>query len=332
MEYRTASYAAAGIYPKEFPGLTALVLSARSRFHTLFEAALEQRDNLDTLLERQGLSDVQRALIEAEREKAQANLDTIVSAGTNCYAAPQKCPELSEALVLKPVDMAVAAPPEMPELSFRLHSLARGIWPRADSTAEMRRPAGTVALPEGRCPQWIEAINGHCDINPFVHDVAARTRTDISEVAILKGSALSKVELWFEDWKVDEVDLSGPSPIPTKNLPEGARMLVLSSTRPTPGWVDLRLARTVALMSSHNTRAAEGTAYLLVRDAFGRQIRFDLAYLKMTCSRINNRSDSFTLVRHRWWGADDTATTLAGGEPFAFSRVVVTRHNNRTCQ
>jgi hypothetical protein len=88
---------------------------------------------------------------------------------------------------------------------------------------------------------------------------------------------------------------------------------VIETVRKNDGWWDVNIDKSVVDMAkSHD--AGDGVFYVVVRDGFGRERRFDLAYVKWTFL-VNDDppikySCVYNLKRNKWWDSNSSGTRL----------------------
>lgn len=323
--YTTSDYAVAGVVHPNYPFLAELVGEARHQLEGIFEDQFKIKIDVDRLLEL-GLGQDKVAAIQAQQTIVNNNLGKIVTVSKTCYDTPVKCPDAVNNLVLGAIDNEVIALPPLPKGSFRFLTTARGLWSRADSVNFAMTPDPAKG---GSPPYGVFAV---------VNEKA-------SIVLLLEGVGLQTAKLMFEDTSVSpEIPLAISAGRSPEKASDSSALLVIETTRGNPGWQDIDIVSARANLWKSSMPRADGTFYVLVKDAFGRSARFDIDYENWTritapivivpvpttihvgdLHSFTSVSDTIVsgctvneslLEKNRWWESTSGGTDVSGTRPF----------------
>jgi len=300
MIYRTAPYSAVGIYEQVNPLLDAANREARRRLVSYFD----EQFALQVLAEQlRKLADLGRERIEAiDRQRAVVddNLRKILDAADICFDRVDRCDATVRALHLQDVDKQALELPPLPKASFRLFTTSRGLWSRSDSVDWFVNESGSARLTSQGRPR---------DLLDLGLDEGA------SMVLLVEGVALKEAAVCFETAKVGSVPLQRTPGGFAEKVGPGYSFLVVQSTRTISGWQDIDLL-TATLKAQSKFRDADGFFYVLVKDEFGRTVRFNVQYAKWRTGPgpIRGMSTLELTYRNRFWDrGSGGAETSAGG-------------------
>ncbi len=305
LEYKTAKYSAAGIYLQDgYPFLTDVAREARKRLHIYFENEFRHAVLIDRLIEF-GLGDAQLAKVATQRKIVQANLAKITDASRVCYESTEKCLSAVEGLNLAKVDDIALALPALATADYRLITTVSGILSREDSVKIMLKELPTLYGP--RRVSLLNAIPG----------------SETSIALVIYGQALKTADLFFENRRLKTFSLERNNESFTEKYGDGYVAIIIQSTRSIIGWLDIDLNEERRKMWIKDVPKGDGTFFLLVRDAFGRQNRFDIEYQKWSRAVENKAGDNPLKIEHvnyafrnRWWNFPGSGTLLSGDGPW----------------
>lgn len=313
IEYKSQPYSAAGIFLDDYPGLTDVIRQARAKLHSDFEHQFSLVRLTDILLSYPMEKDKRDAIL-TQRKAVDNNVVLILEASKTCYSQPEKCPDAVNALGLTVIDESVFELPPPPKASFRLFSTTRGLWSRDESIAKLCwgvAPTWSGTSEFGKVPPPSNCRN--------LQRVAAGD--DLSVVLFVEGVGLKTASLKFEQEELaPPIQLDEPTRRKAGKAGEGWGLLVLQSTRLQADWIDFN-PRISELKFREKVFQGDGVIYVLIRDVFGRDARFDVAYVKWkTTAPIKHESiDGLLCVTfsdystNRWWDSR-SAGVSAGGE------------------
>jgi hypothetical protein len=292
VSYTTASYAAAGIYPKNYPYLTQVNAQARSELHALFEKQFSLQILAHRLI-RLGASQDKFALMQKVKDKIDANISHILDASKVCYNTPATCRDAVNSLQIASISEEVFVLPPLPTGSIRLMTTGKGIWSRQDSILYM----DPHFIPESAKKDWelcrnsaaAKAAGVNCGKNMVVVRNSRHRLTNlgselrdqgVSIVLYVQGVALSEAALRFENKTLRSIPLGSKNDFAEKAGADFA-VVVIASNRKNPGWVDFdRQASRLRIQASEGVMEGDGIFYVAIKDDFGRETRFDIEYQK----------------------------------------------------
>lgn len=313
LEYRTAHYSAANIYPVNYPYLDDANKAARSRLHDAFEKYLTLTVVADRLLSIR-LNEPMRAKILSERNKSDRNIAAILASSRVCYETPLKCVESVHSMQLTEIDQGVFSLPPFPHASYRLLTVEKGIWSRQESVTSMqscemgKRDASSIVALAICLPQLKNE-------NPF------RSVDIVSTVLYLEGIGLEKATFYFEGVDLGGVALRPSSSVPSEKRGPGFAAIVTSSNRTNPGWVDFDIESFVQKLMNKDHPDADGIFYIVVTDVFGRSARYDVEYVKWQSREFDSPKGkirqlaSWERVNRAWAPDSGEGLTLVRPEP-----------------
>jgi hypothetical protein len=140
----------------------------------------------------------------------------------------------------------------------------------------------------------------------------------VSIVLFVQGVALSEASLRFENISLRTIPLGAKSDFPEKAGADFA-VIVLASNRKNPGWVDFnRQASRLKIQASEGILEGDGIFYVVIKDDFGRETRFDIEYEKwwVSTSDVKGAPTKFVEyeVRNRWWDPKSNGTVVTGDD------------------
>lgn len=283
LEYHTAPYSAAGIYPQNYPHLDAANKAARSRLHDAFEKSLTLSVLADRLLSIR-LSPSQRAKITAERDKIDDNVRAVLASSKVCYETPLQCVDSVSDINLVPIVESVFDLPPSTRGSYRIMTVDKGVWSRPESVSAMKDCKRTHAdimddVPISAC---LPAISG--PLEEFGH------LATVSTVLSLEGTDLDTATFYFEDASLGTISLrSGDAAYPEKRGQNSA-VIVIDSNRKNPNWIDFDRRAFIRTLMNGKYPDADGIFYVTIKDVFGRTERFDIEYCKWTSTEVQRPS------------------------------------------
>jgi hypothetical protein len=307
LEYRTAPYSAAGIYPVNYPYLDEANEQARMRLHDAFENYLKVSVIADRLLSLR-LNEPLREKISTENDKANKNIASILTSSKVCYETPLKCVASVNSIKFAEIDESAFKLPPFPRPSYRLMTVKKGVWPRAESIETMRKckfsnPDITKDVPIPVC------------LPEILSDNPVSKLETVSTVLFIEGAGLDKATFYFEG-----VDLGGVSLRPDgAAYPEKRKIdsasIVITSNRSNPNWVDFDITSFIRKLINGQYPEADGVFYIVLKDVFGRTSRVDVAYLKWTSSEVNTSQGKMRRLgyfehRSRAWDPDSDGISL----------------------
>jgi hypothetical protein len=320
--YKTSKYAQAGIRPRWSPQLTVAIKNAREKLAKLFKDQLQQ-SVLEERLEALPSGSDRRGALESAKDTTQANIDTLVTVSNVCYDTPPDCPQRVGGLHLASVDPRVLSLPSLPTASYRLMGTQSGILSRADSVQKMVPRTFVVGTPARRPTVSEVDLNGE----------------EKSVVLRIEGVGLTEAKLYFDTTAVTTIALGGEKNTLAGKAGDGFAVIVLETTRHSPGWQDIDIKKQIDDQVAKNTtlgngpQQSDGVFYVLVRDVFGRDTRFDIESEKwfevheraQICdvgpfgALIANDPDGneqYDLIhrehRNRWWDSQSGGTSVKG--------------------
>jgi len=321
--YTTSDYAAAGIVHANYPFLSQVVAEARHELATTFSEQFKIKIQVDRLLDL-GLGQQKLASIQGQQQIVNDNIANILTASETCFDTPSKCPDAVSHLSLGHIDEAVIALPPLPKASYRFMTTGKGLWSRADSVNFAMTPDPQKA---GKPP----------------YGMGQTKDGEASVVLSIEGVGLDTATLMFEDSSIRSIPLSLEGGRPPEKASEASALLVMDTTRGNPGWRDVNISAERDALWKGSMPRADGTFYFLVRDAFGRSVRFDIDYenwtrvtapIIITASKVTVHigtipittvadsmepgctiSESY-IEKNRWWDSSSGGTDDSGTAPF----------------
>ncbi|MBZ0144621.1 MAG: hypothetical protein K8F56_13675 [Rhodocyclaceae bacterium] len=271
LEYRTAPYSAAGIYPVNYPYLNEANAQARERLHYEFEKYLSFAVVADRLLAIK-LNQPIRARIAAERDKTYQNIASILASSQVCYETPLNCFDSVKKLSLTVIDELAFLLPDFPRASFRILTVGKGVWAREESVAAMRA-----------CDY--ESVDIQSDVPipeclPRLSSSPISAADTVSTVLYLEGSGLATATFFFEDVELGRVSLTSADHLNHEKVGPEWAAVVTSSNRQNPGWIDFDIRKSIRTLMNDQHPNADGIFFIVVEDVFGRRARFDVIYLR----------------------------------------------------
>jgi hypothetical protein len=246
-------------------------------------------------------------------------------------------PNQRELLAIKPVDEGVFSLPPLPIADYRLLTTNKGIWNRADSVVEMTKtpPNGGLgpivnglAEPcQGLIP--LPGIHANCSSSngKQPYPLGAVVDGEASVVLYISGLGLERAVLMFDTTQIREVPLSAAGGRPPGKAGDNFALLVMDTTRGNPDWRDIDTSVEYSALKSKFPKA-DGAFYVLVRDAFGRNTRFDIEYhdwgsrtyrYQQVC-----RTNASHAWRNSWWDPTSPGVTVTGDKNFSLNMLEAT--------
>lgn len=317
--YRSAKYATAGLLVSPPPFIAEVTREARRQLHLIFEKNFRLLILANRLLEH-GLHGDKRADILFERETLEANIVIILEAADSCYDLPASCHEKVQDLRLASINENVFELPGIPQASFRLLTSDRGVWPRESSVEFMRNALSSVRENENVYFVQEGGVSiSHYSVGPRDVGLAELGAEGGASVVLhVEGVALNEAILYFEDRRLGSVQLTpGTQLFPGKRDNDSAS-LVVRTTRQIPGWLDFDIDSYRESLWDDELPVADGAFYIVVRDDFGREVRFDVEYQtwERSVQTMNGRRvviETFTF-KNKWWDSGSDGTSLLGDE------------------
>ncbi|MGO8369093.1 hypothetical protein ACC808_11715 [Rhizobium ruizarguesonis] len=321
--YKTTSYGSAGIFPKWSSAVNQEVVRSRSTIQAEFERSFNLQGLIGALLLASPPQD-KRDLIVAEQKKNDRNIAAIVAVAQTCYDNPIECPSAASRLQLENIDSTVLALPPLATGSFRLMTTNRNVWRREDSVQLMTDP--TV---------W-DAAHTRCDSGGFFGCAYSNFQRDseileyfwkpgigASIVLYIEGTSLREATVFFEGRQIKVIPLSDPGRAKDGRYTDDHAILVIDTNRGNPGWMDIDL-QNLTLDLTKDMPSADGIFYVVIRDGFGREKRFDIVYEEWR-SWVDNGNANKTLrfanvvIKNRWWDVHSSGTNATGSGPWSLN-------------
>ena len=131
----------------------------------------------------------------------------------------------------------------------------------------------------------------------------------MSVVLLVEGVALREAVVYFENRELAVIPLSKFRVVGgyAEKRGEGYAAIVVDSSRGNPGWRDIDTEASRHALQK-NQPVADGIFYVVVKDGFGREVRFEIEYPKWTRTE---KEDRFT-YRNRWWDKASGGTVISG--------------------
>ena len=301
LEYKTAPYTQAGIYLQDgYPFLAEIAREARKRLHGAFEREFARQILANRLIEL-GMGKEQLEKLLVQKLIIDSNLAKIIDASKVCYESVPNCFPTVTGLVLSPVDDSAFQLPPLPHASYRLLTTSRGVWGRDESITTMMQMLSTPYGPRRR------------ELS------AAAPNESASVVLFVEGLALRTAQLFFENRGLKTVPLTKEAGGYPEKYGPGSAAVVVQTTRSNPGWLDIDLWDERKKLWRGDITIGDGIFYLVVRDAFGRDTRFDIEYQKWsrTVASTPNLNNGRTATeafefRNRWWTTNGGGTSVLG--------------------
>ncbi len=342
LEYHTTKYTAAGLYPREPKELDQVNKLARTRLQNIFDFQFRRAVLADSILSISDLGSFRKP-IETERQKIDRNIKQALDSARICYETPLECQNSVTDMRLEDLNDAAFKLPPIAKASFRVWTNSSGVWDRKKSVNFMNTPQLRGSFDQNTFIKRFFAlpkeIRDHCSavsklLSPMERNVGYNVFVNCpapslqllsrdgtaATVLQIEGQNLVSADIYFGNHKVTA---------DTENLiktdyPEkqggNTYMLVLDSTRMNQGWRDINLDQIRETLWSDKYPEADGVFFLVVKDRFGRNTRFDIEYQKWKREKTTNTDNSepsnsvrTTLVkRNRWWDPNSSGTTVAG--------------------
>jgi hypothetical protein len=177
----------------------------------------------------------------------------------------------------------------------------------------------------GEAEQQWDRICSHqsgqaCKFSSYYKDqIRLEAHSNASVVLYIEGTKLRDATLYFQGKQLARVVLNTESRRGDHRYSEAAAAIVVATNRMNDDWWDVNIDKETVEMSK-SRKAGDGIFYVTVRDGFGRERRFDLAYrawFVVTRNILENQSDPkevkiFVHKRDRWWAQDFSGTKLSG--------------------
>ncbi|NKE71317.1 hypothetical protein [Candidatus Manganitrophus noduliformans] len=301
LEYKTARYSQAGIHLQDgYPFLTEIAREARKTLHGDFEREFRRQVLANRLIEL-GMGKEQLEKVLAQKEIIDSNLAKIADASKICYESVPNCAPTVKALNLSPVDDGAFQLPALPRASFRVLTTSRGVWGREESVAAMTE---MLPAPHGAGRRELSAV---------------APNESASVILLIEGAALRTAQLFFENRGLKTIPLTQEAGSYAEKYGPGRAAVVVETTRNNPGWRDVDLWDERKKLWRGDIPSGDGVFFLVVRDGFGRDTRFDIEYQKWsrivtsTPNANNGRTATETFeFRNRWWTKNDGGTSVSG--------------------
>jgi len=295
LTYRTAKYSAVAIYPNVNPLLDAANKDARQRLNGIFDDQFSQQVLAEQLGSVLGLSKERLDAIAQQRKVIGSNMALILDAAKVCYDEVDHCYTTVQSLKLQQIDKSALELPPLPKASFRLFTISKGVWSRADSIAQFIGPGGnSLTTPRGE-PRKLLDIGG---------------MEGISTVLQIEGVSLREAEVYFENVKLDTISLKKAPESFSEKFGPNYSLVVIDTTRVIPGWRDLDLLA-LTMLALEKTGDADGIFYVQVVDEFNRRTRFDIQYEKWQRSpSVAGFSQISVMSQNRFWDQASSGTNL----------------------
>jgi hypothetical protein len=300
--YKTVTYSAAGLYSNEYPGLSEAIRLSRSRLSSAFEEHLKLAVTADRLVET-GIEADRLAPIVEQRHIIDQNISAILQSSKVCYERPEDCTPAVSGLKLAEVDRRVFILPPLPNASYSLLTLERGVWSRADSVDVFRQCQDSRLLFACDLQQKFEG-------RPEPYSVALK----------INGVGLREARIYFEERLLKKVPFVAQGSFPEKFGKDYA-LLIVDSTRHNVGWRDVDTDALRASLWFNDLPRADGVFYAEVLDAFGRTARFDISYEKWNVAvskeggMETTKADLF--IKNKWWLPNSPGTSLRDPGPWS---------------
>jgi hypothetical protein len=313
LAYRTVPYESIIVSLPRSPMLDQLVRHLRAQLHTEFERQFGFLLIGDRLLDTE-LYGARRDTLKIYNEIVASNLADLVSLGEICYTKPADCRTAIDARPMRRVDESVFRLPPPPVASFRHLTTTRGLLTRAESVERMH-PG--VANREELIRQGQYGADRYGDLE---EEGASST------VLLIEGPALLSAVLHFENLTLDSVPI--PLKLQTGGFPDkygtDSAIVVFRTNRGNPGWRDYNLLSETSRLARGGMHTADGWYWLEVRDAYGRETRFDLEYQKWRWVPPQPRNGRIWFLdgilyherRNRWWDPEGNGTSCRSSSPW----------------
>ena len=369
--YHTAPYSAHGIYPKVATELTELIERYRLDIHKRFESELQTASLINSLLAVDSTPEMKQRII-GEQNKNNNNLLSLAQAGNVCYNDISKCAEAHNQLALEEIDKNALELPPPPTASFRVMNSVGDIYSRSQSIAFFNRVDGefnswlsdnkdkTLSIPVGYVSEIGMNQGKEYDLYHSVFlkigEFSAKATTKrfglslqpfdyyrdqfmitafgpASGILYIQGTKLSTALLYFQGNLLDSIVLDTDQRRGDNRYTEQAAALIVETSRVNDNWWDINIDKQVVNMTK-SKKAGDGVFYIRVRDGFGRERRFDIAYVQwrvieypvLMDQEYPKSVDTYIRKRHRWWDQNSSGIGVNEGVPWSTDAWALAAH------
>jgi hypothetical protein len=266
-----------------------------------------------------------------------ANVAVILEASKVCYDTPVRCFDKVREIALTDVDVKAFLLPDLPVASYRLLTTGRGLWSREDSIAQMT--SGLTDDPTEHTKVLLQDVGkSGCNLvaqaglgsyDCFISDSEGAFFDlnkigdgETSVVLHVTGVGLDQAFLMFENTQLAAFPLTKEGGSDPGKSGENYAYVVTDSTRGNPGWRDINVSQEREKLQKDQLPKADGVFYLVVKDVFGRRVRFDIEYDDWDVEVATNNPGNTCSIRgnllskSRRWDKNSDGTSVVGTLPF----------------